>query len=63
LDNPNNNSNDYFLMVDIKDINNEIDKTISDIKSINPRLFSYPKEARYLSGKYDSTIDISDGEE
>ena len=37
-------------------INNEIDKTISDMKSINPLLFSYPKEARYLSGKYDPTI-------
>ena len=37
-------------------INNEIDKTISDIKNINPRLFSYPKVARYLSGKYNSTI-------
>ena len=56
LDNPNNNSNDYFLMVDIKDIKKDIDKTISDIKSIKPRLFSYPKVARYLSGKYDPTI-------
>ena len=37
-------------------INNEIDKTISDIKSINSLLFSYPKVARYLSGKYDPTI-------
>jgi hypothetical protein len=34
----------------------KIDKVISDMKSINPLLFSYPKEARYLSGKYDPTI-------
>jgi len=40
----------------LEDIKKNIDKTISDIKSINPRLFSYPKVARYLSGKYDPTI-------
>ena len=40
----------------LEDVKKNIDKTISDIKSINPRLFSYPKEARYLSGKYNSTI-------
>ena len=34
----------------------KIDKVISDMKSINPLLFSYPKVARYLSGKYDPTI-------
>jgi len=40
----------------LEDIKKDIDKTISDIKSINLRLFSYPKVARYLSGKYDPTI-------
>jgi hypothetical protein len=40
----------------LEDVKKNIDKTISDIKRINPRLFSYPKEARYLSGKYNSTI-------
>jgi hypothetical protein len=40
----------------LEDIKKNIDKTISDIKNINPRLFSYPKVARYLSGKYDPTI-------
>ena len=40
----------------LEDIKKNIDKTISDIKSIKPRLFSYPKVARYLSGKYDPTI-------
>ena len=44
-------------------INNEIDKTISDIKSIKPSLFSYPKVAKYISGKFNSTIAESDGEE
>ena len=40
----------------LEDIKKNIDKTISDIKSINSLLFSYPKVARYLSGKYDPTI-------
>ena len=30
LDNPDNNSNAYFLMVDIKDIKKQIDKIIKD---------------------------------
>ena len=33
-----------------------IKKAIADIKSINPKLFSYPKQAKYISGKFDSTI-------
>ena len=47
----------------LEDIKKEIDKTISDIKNIKPSLFSYPKVAKYTTGKFDSTIDISDGEE
>jgi hypothetical protein len=44
-------------------INNEIDKVISIIKNIKPLLFSYPKEAKYISGRFNSTIAESDGEE
>ena len=44
-------------------INNEIDKTISLIKNIKPSLFSYPKVAKYISGRFNSTIAESDGEE
>jgi len=50
---------DQYLLASVErleDIKKNIDKTISDIKNINPRLFSYPKVARYLSGKYDPTI-------
>ena len=50
------NINNFPLTQQLIDIKNNIDKTISDIKNINPRLFSYPKVARYLSGKYNSTI-------
>ena len=35
---------------------------IDKIKNINPTLFNYPREAKYISGKYESTLDW-DGEE
>ena len=35
---------------------------IDKIKNINPTLFNYPREAKYTSGKYESTLDW-DGEE
>ena len=35
---------------------------IDKLKSINPTLFNYPREAEYTSGKYESTLDW-DGEE
>ena len=38
-------------------------KIIDTVKNIKPSLFSYPKVAKYTTGKFDSTIDISDGEE
>jgi len=39
-----------------------IKKAIADIKNINPTLFNYPRVAKYISGKYESTLDW-DGEE
>ena len=39
-----------------------IKKAIADIKNINPTLFNYPQTAKYISGKYESTLDW-DGEE
>ena len=33
-----------------------IEKAIFNIKNINPTLFSYPKVAKYISGKFDPTI-------
>jgi len=39
-----------------------IKKAIVDIKNINPTLFSYPKVAKYISGKYESTLNW-EGEE
>ena len=41
----------------------EVVKIIDTVKNIKPSLFSYPKVAKYTTGKFDSTIDISDGEE
>ena len=43
-------------------INKSFDKIIDKIKNINPTLFNYPREAKYTSGKYESTLDW-DGEE
>jgi hypothetical protein len=43
-------------------INKSFDKIIDKIKNINPTLFDYPREAKYTSGKYESTLDW-DGEE
>ena len=40
----------------------KIEKVITSIKNINPTLFNYPREAKYTSGKYESTLDW-DGEE
>ena len=34
-----------------------IKKAIADIKNINPTLFNYPRTAKYISGKYESTLD------
>tara|TARA_R100001244_G_C5085406_1_gene115053 strand:- start:50 stop:289 length:240 start_codon:yes stop_codon:yes gene_type:complete len=39
-----------------------ISKAITNIKNINPTLFDYPRETKYTSGKYESTLDW-DGEE
>ena len=52
--------NNYY--VNDEKINNSIDKVISDIKNINPRLFSYPKVATYntVDGKYPTTPIIND---
>ncbi len=45
---------DLFASVEkLEDIKKEIDKTISIIKNIKPSLFSYPKVAKYISGKFD----------
>ena len=46
-----------------RDIHSSIGKTIDTIKKIKPSLFSYPKVAKYTTGKFDSTIAESDGEE
>jgi len=45
-----------------KNLWDKFDKIISDIKSINPRLFSYPKVATYntVDGKYPTAIIIKD---
>jgi len=43
-------------------INKSFDKIIDKIKNINPTLFNYPRETKYTSGKYESTLDW-DGEE
>ena len=40
-----------------------LDIIISSLKNIKPSLFSYPKVAKYISGKFDTTIAESDGEE
>jgi hypothetical protein len=42
-----------------------IEKAIFNIKNINPTLFNYPRVARYITGKFDSTIveeELSEGE-
>ena len=44
-------------------INKSFDEIIDTVKNIKPSLFSYPKVAKYTTWKFDSTIDISDGEE
>jgi len=46
----------FASVEELENIKKQIDKTIKDIKSINPKLFSYPKQAKYISGKFDSTI-------
>jgi len=43
-------------------INKSFDKIIDTIKNIHPSLFNYPRETKYTSGKYESTLDW-DGEE
>jgi hypothetical protein len=43
-------------------INKSFDEIIDKLKSINPTLFNYPRVAKYISGKYESTLDW-DGEE
>tara|TARA_R110002020_G_scaffold111392_1_gene257044 strand:+ start:783 stop:974 length:192 start_codon:yes stop_codon:yes gene_type:complete len=53
----------FASVEELENIKKQIDKTIKDIKSINPKLFSYPKQAKYISGKFDSTICELDGEE
>ena len=56
------NINNFPLTQQLIDIKNNIDKTISDIKNINPRLFSYPKVAKYntVDGKYPTAIITKD---
>jgi len=56
---------DYEIFYDenLPKVIEHIKKAIADIKSINPKLFSYPKQAKYISGKFDSTICELDGEE
>ena len=44
-------------------INKSFDEIIDTVKNIKPSLFSYPKVAKYTTGKFDSTIAESDGEE
>jgi hypothetical protein len=43
-------------------INKSFDEIIGRLKNINPILFNYPRVAKYISGKYESTLDW-DGEE
>lgn len=43
-------------------INKSFDEIIGRLKNINPTLFNYPRTAKYISGKYESTLDW-DGEE
>ena len=43
-------------------INKSFDEIIGRLKNINPTLFNYPRVAKYISGKYESTLDW-DGEE
>jgi|TARA_R110002020_G_scaffold7938_3_gene32624 hypothetical protein len=43
-------------------INKSFDEIIGTLKNINPTLFSYPKVAKYISGKYESTLNW-EGEE
>jgi len=47
---------------DNKKVNDHIDNVIVLLKHINPTLFNYPRTAKYISGKYESTLDW-DGEE
>jgi len=37
-----------------------LDIIISSLKNIKPSLFSYPKVAKYISGKFDPTAIIND---
>ena len=53
----------FASVEELVNIKKQIDTTIKDIKSIIPKLFSYPKQAKYISGKFDSTICELDGEE
>ena len=43
-------------------VNKSFDEIIGRLKNINPTLFNYPRTAKYISGKYESTLDW-DGEE
>ena len=43
-------------------ITKSFDEIIGRLKNINPTLFNYPRTAKYISGKYESTLDW-DGEE
>ena len=52
-----------FAVEQLEQQKKNLDKIISSLKSIDPKLFSYPKQAKYISGKYDSTICELDGEE
>ena len=52
-----------FAVEQLEQQKKDIDKIISSLKNIHPSLFNYPEQAKYISGKYDSTICELDGEE
>ena len=62
LENLKNTISTGFNISEYENILKSFDKIIDTIKNINPTLFNYPKVAKYISGKYESTLDW-DGEE
>ena len=52
-----------FAVEQLEQQKKNLDKIISSLKGIKPSLFSYTKQAKYISGKFDSTICELDGEE
>jgi len=62
LENLKNTISTGFNISEYENVLKSFDKIIDTIKNINPTLFNYPKVAKYISGKYESTLDW-DGEE